>query len=748
MPLPMPNLDDRRFDDLVEEARSRLARHLPELTLTSPGDPVHAVVDLFAWLTETLLYRANQIPERQRLAFLNLLQLPLRPARPARGLVCVDAEAKANQMPRLPALLATESLFKAGTANFTSLGEIQPTPLELRLLIKQAISDTRLSELGISKAQLREQYGVELGEEAASFQPRSLLAGRDVLDLGAALGGALYFAVCAKKPLVNRADALREKLAGITLNIGLAPLDDEPKEFDGTPGNLASEPPPRTLEWDIAWWPDPLNRPDELQWLPLEVVADSSNGARRMGVARLRLPRRAGFLQVPATGDPQFAGFRASPPEAPADLVPGQLLFWLRLTCPAEPNLRLGYAAINAVDVIGQGIARDVMLGIGDGRPDQIVQLPARDIDAASLQLQVEEAGQWVGWRQTPHFAASGPDSRVYRLDAAAGLIQFGDGLRGRRPAANMGIRAAYYRHGGGDSGNLPAGGIKELHGGSGGLKVRHEWPTRGGVAAESVAAAEQRIPAFLTHRERAVTRDDFRQLARDNPINPVARAEAIAGFLPGANLASIRRNVPGVVSVFVIPPAWSGVNDNQPGLAAAPRPGAGLLRDVYAYLSERTLLGTELYVLSPQYQPISLALSLEVIDPATEQQVFRAVEQALQTYLWPLPPGGPRGEGWPLGRAVEKNELRTQAGRVAGVEAVNVLRLFYQDLADGLWRELSESQSLPLTDYQLPELMAVRLQAGEDSPEPPRGFAPDSDPGLGASRQVQIAVPVIPDKC
>ena len=747
MPLPMPNLDDRRFDDLVAEARGRLARHLPELTLTSPGDPVHAVVDLFAWLTETILYRANQIPERQRLAFLNLLQLPLRPARPSRGLVCIDAEARAgaaNQAPRLPPVLATESLFKAGSATFTSVGEVQPTPLELRLLIKEAISDARLSELGISKAQLREQYGVELGQDAASFRPRSLLAGRDLLDLGAALGGALYIAVCTKKPLANRADALREKLAGITLNIGLAPLDDEPKEFDGTSANLASEPPPRTLEWDLAWWPDAVNRPDDMQWLPLEVVADSSNGARRMGVARLRLPRQAGFLQAPASGDPQFAGFRDTPPEAPADLASGQLLFWLRLTCPAEPGLRLGYAAINAVDVIGQGVARDVMLGIGDGRPDQILQLPERDLDAASLQLQVEEDGRWVDWKQTPHFAASGPDSRVYRLDAAAGLIQFGDGLRGRRPPANMAIRAAAYRYGGGASGNLPAGGIKELHGGGAGLKVRQDWPTRGGVEAESVAAAEQRIPAFLTHRERAVTRDDFRQLARDNPVNPVARAEAIAGFLPGANLAGIRRNVPGVVSVFVLPPAWPGVN-------AAPRPGAGLLRDVYAYLSERTLLGTELYVLSPQYQPISLALSVEVSDPATEQQVFKAVEQSLRTYLWPLPPGGQRGEGWPLGRAVEKNELRTQAGRVAGVEAVNALRLFYLDLNDGLWRELSESQLLPLTDYQLPELMAVRLQAGEDNPEPPRGFAPDSGAGFngpGFTGRVQIPVPVIPDKC
>lgn len=740
MPLPMPNLDDRRFDDLVEEARARLARHLPELTLSSPGDPVHAVVDLFAWLTETILYRANQIPERQRLAFLNLLQLPLRPARPARGLVCIDAEVRANQAAHLPALLVSESLLKAGPARFTTVGEIQPTPLQLHLLIKQGLSDARLTELGISKAQLREQYGVE----PASFRPHSLIAGRDLLDLGAALDKSLFMAVCVARPLIARADAWREKLAGVTLNIGLAPPDDEPREFDGSTAHLAGEAPPRKLEWDIAWWPDPVTRPDEVEWLPLELVSDSSQGGRRMGVARLRLPRQASFLRVPAAGDPQFAGFRDSPPEPPAELAPGQLLFWLRLRCPAEPGLRLAYAAINAVDVIGQGVARDVMLGIGDGRPDQLITLADQDIDPASLVLQVEEGGRWVDWQARPHFADSGPESRVYRLDAAAGQIQFGDGLRGRRPASGSGIRAAVYRYGGGSAGNLPAGGIKELHGGATGLKLRHDWPTRGGVEAETIAAAEQRIPAFLSHRERAVTREDFRLLARDNPVNPVGRAEALPGFLPGASVGSIRRNVPGVISVFVLPPAWPA----QPGESAAPRATAGLLRDVYAYLSERTLLGTELYVLSPQYQPVSVALSLEVTDPATEQQVFKAVEQALQTYLWPLPPGGTRGEGWPLGRSVEKNELRTQAGRVAGVEAVNVLRLFYQDLADGVWHELSENQALPLTDYQLPELMAIRLQAGEAPPEPPRGFAPGSGSGGNRPPAALIAVPVIPDKC
>lgn len=734
--LPLPNLDDRRFDDLVQEARARLARHLPELTQVSPGDPVHALVDLFAWLTETVLYRANQIPERQRLAFLNLLQIPPRPARPARGLVCVDAEAGAGGF-RLPPLLASESRFMAGNVSFSSVGEVQPTPLALRLLVKETLSDARLSALGISKAQLRELYGVE----PASFRPRNLTAGRDPIDLGASLDGALYLALCLPKPLVGKADAVRAKLAGQTLNLGLAPLDDVPTEFDGRADHLASAPAPRALDWDLAWWPDPAGRPDDLQWLPLETLADTSQGGRRLGVARLRLPRQTDFLRVPETGDPRFAGFGDAPPEAPADLAPGQLLAWLRLTCPAEPGLRLGYVGLNAVEVVGQSVVRDLMLGVGDGRPDQRLSLPHANVDAASLVLQVEAPGGWEDWQPVAHFAASGPDSRVYRLDAGAGQVHFGDGVRGKRPPSGMGIRAAVYRHGGGHAGNLPPQSIRELHGGSGaagGLRLRQDWPAAGGVDAETVAETERRIPAHLAHRDRAVTREDFRQLARDNPLQPVARAEVIPGFLPGASLGSLRRNIPGAVSVFVLPPA-------APALGAAPRPVAGLLRDVHAYLAERTLLGTELYVLSPQYQPVSVSLALEVEDPATEQQVFQAVTQALLDYLWALPPGGPRGAGWPLGRAVEINELRTQAGRVAGVQAVNHLRLFYQDLTHGTWQELLETQALPLTDYQLPELMTVALEAGEDLPEPPRGHAS----GTPAPRTpTGVPVPVIPDKC
>src|SRR2546423_2593315 len=96
MPILPPALDDRSFDDLVEEVLARIPAHTPEWTNPRLGDPGRTIMELFAWLTDTLLYRANLIPERQRLAFLRLLGLPMKAAVPARGIVTVAFSDKTS----------------------------------------------------------------------------------------------------------------------------------------------------------------------------------------------------------------------------------------------------------------------------------------------------------------------------------------------------------------------------------------------------------------------------------------------------------------------------------------------------------------------------------------------------------------------------------------------------------------------------------------------------------------------------
>ena len=67
MPLRVPSLDDRSYEDLVEELVARIPAHTPEWTNVRKGDPGDTINRCTAWLIDTMLYRANLIPERQRL---------------------------------------------------------------------------------------------------------------------------------------------------------------------------------------------------------------------------------------------------------------------------------------------------------------------------------------------------------------------------------------------------------------------------------------------------------------------------------------------------------------------------------------------------------------------------------------------------------------------------------------------------------------------------------------------------------
>lgn len=727
MPLPVPNLDDRRFDDLVAEAKARLATHLPELTQISPGDPVHSFIDLFAWLTETILYRANLIPERQRRVFLNLLQIPLRPARAARGVVSIDAGPTSVQLaPRLN----DGAQLKAGKITLTAVGELQPTCLSLQVLVKEKTTAAELKKMGITLQDLAEQFGLRKGELPTPFQPKRLLPGSETLTPGT-LDHAFYLACIAPKQLEAQLPLLRQNHAGITLNIAIAPADHL---IAAQQSEAVNELKPRNLVWELAI-KDEEGQP---LYLPLDMLSDSSRGARQTGVVRLRLPKNPNLFHSFAQADPMFSGMGEQPPELADQVEANRVAFWLRLRCPEQPKLQLGYLGLNAVDVLAQGFKQDLLVGMGTGQPDQVIALPDKSIDAATLQLDVEDNGSWVRWQRVDFLAGQAADAQVYTLDPQSGFVYFGDGVSaGKRPPQGARIRAAAYLFGGGSSGNLAAGTIKEIVGGVQRHKLRHEWPLTGGLDAETVEQAEKRIPQFLTHRNRAVTKEDFKRITEANPVNPVARAEVRVGFLPGARIEAVRENVPGVVSVFVLPPG-------EPALGHTPKPSAGLLKDVFGYLVNRVLIGTELYVLSPEFIPLAVSVKVQVRDAETEQQTLQAVQYAIIDYLWPLAPGGGRGTGWPMGTAVRANELATQVARVDGVLAVNALALFARTKKG--WRRLKDGEMLNLIHYQLPELLGVRVESGSGTPGLPDGIGPLEGQAGGGGRSVPV--PVIPDVC
>lgn len=73
MPITLPNLDDRAFADLVEEARGLLVANAPDLTNHNPSDPVITLIELFAYFTDVLVFRVNGVTDANRRKFLQLL---------------------------------------------------------------------------------------------------------------------------------------------------------------------------------------------------------------------------------------------------------------------------------------------------------------------------------------------------------------------------------------------------------------------------------------------------------------------------------------------------------------------------------------------------------------------------------------------------------------------------------------------------------------------------------------------------
>src|SRR3954468_20674766 len=89
----IPVIDDRKFDDIVAEIRTRIPRYTPEWTDLNDSDPGMTLVQLFAWLSEMLTYRMNRVPELNYIKFLQLIGIELKPAEPATAQISLPVVA-------------------------------------------------------------------------------------------------------------------------------------------------------------------------------------------------------------------------------------------------------------------------------------------------------------------------------------------------------------------------------------------------------------------------------------------------------------------------------------------------------------------------------------------------------------------------------------------------------------------------------------------------------------------------------
>jgi predicted phage baseplate assembly protein len=345
---------------------------------------------------------------------------------------------------------------------------------------------------------------------------------------------------------------------------------------------------------------------------------------------------------------------------------------------------------VNASQVITH---RNEIVGTSDGNPNQqfrsvktpilagqILEIRERELPSSSERRVITEeegdnaisivndaAGRpqeiWVRWHEVTDFYNSGPRSRHYVINHLTGEIFLGDEQRGMIPPLGKGnIRLACYQTGGGKVGNLPVGVIKQLKTTIPFVdKVINHVEATGGANTETTESLIERAPRIIRHNGRAVTIEDFEDLAKLASPD-VARAKCV----PLRDL----RNDPtgetteaGKVSVIIVP------YSEEP----QPAPSQELLRRVQSYLVAHSIATADISVVGPDYRPVVITAHIILESLEGSDAIRLQILQALEKFLHPLM-GGPFGTGWEFGRGPHKSDFYALIEAIAGVDHVQHL--------------------------------------------------------------------------
>lgn len=626
MPLrdAFPVLDDRTYDDLVAEIRARVSRYTPEWKPAwndlNDSDPGVTLAQVFAWLSEMMLYRMNQVPQLNYLKFLELIGIELQPARPATAEISFAvAEDWTEDSVDVPARTQVSATAQDGTpAVFETTRPLRAVACALRSV--QAYDGAQYRDATQPNTEPRDGF-LPFGE-----LPRD--------------GGAL--ALGFSRPADNPFPALTLELAFWSIE----GADDAPRVQTCGPINTRAYA-PASLQWE-GW--------DGARWTPLDALNDETLAFTRSGYVRVRIPATAKLAR----------GFLGTYDK-------GEELFWLRarlVRTQYERTPRLLAVRTNTVPAEQAQTVRNEILGGANGRRNQKWQLANAPVIADSLRIEIDEGTPERSWQIGDDLFGAGPTDRQLALNRTSGEVLAGDGESGAIPVANPSnpdgnVVAAEYRYGGGASGNVPAKAIKNLLTSIEGIdagKTENLFAASGGLDEERLNEAERRARLSLRARERAVTPEDFELLAQQ--AGNVRRAKA----LPLAHPQFPGIKVPGAITVIVLPEADS----------PAPTPSEGLLRTVCEYLDARRLLTTELFVVAPRYVPLKVQARVVVEDDADPGAAKEAVERALAEFFHPLK-GGDNGEGWPFGGTLRYSKI-VQHAFVEGVDSVPLLKLTLDD--------------------------------------------------------------------
>ncbi|MGL4649232.1 MAG: putative baseplate assembly protein, partial [Caldilineaceae bacterium] len=304
------------------------------------------------------------------------------------------------------------------------------------------------------------------------------------------------------------------------------------------------------------------------------------------------------------------------------------------------------------------------------------------------------EDGREERWKEVSDFGSSKADDLHYTLDSNTGEIRFGpalprrDGsvqLFGAVPAKGSQIMIRQYRHGGGAGGNLAANTLTVLKTSIPYIaKVTNRFPASGGIDAEKLETAKERVPDYLRSLNRAVTAEDYEYLAQEAAPGLVARAHCVqAGATPGEVRVLIVPRIPNLIGPIA---------PQSLGLTAD-------LRDrIAAYLDERRLLGTRLEVSPPAYQWVDVDVRFRPAVGSTADDVRQAVEDRLYAFLNPIT-GGQDGKGWPFGRDLFLADIMAILLPIRGVDFVRSVRLFPVGYVNGQFVRGDEASQVAVPD-------------------------------------------------
>jgi hypothetical protein len=756
MPLPAPIIDNRDYRALVDETLARVPVHTPEWTNFNSSDPGVTIVQLFAFLTESLIFRTNQIPERNRAKFLQLLGIPLQPASPAKGLVSFRNERGALET----VTLSRDLELLAGTVSFRTMNGLDVLPVDARLFVKRLADET--PELRQYYQLLYASYDTDLPANLSLYQSVAFDPAQGPLDLKDTVDRSLWIALIARKDDIIEGDdpwkKVRDAIGGRTLALGVSPATDveqatvRPGDATVAPADLLSFEIARpdangALDFDADGRPAPV-------WRKLDARADF-DPLTLPGVVEISLPP-SDELQLWNNLDPLEAGVGDLPPTLDDSTLAETLVTWIRVRATAAADLRLRWAGINAVAVQQYETIRAERLADGDGAPDQVRQLSKAPVLAGSVAITtVASDGSETAWAAIDDLLAAAPEAPVFGatqplapatsflVDPEAGLITFGDGFAGQRPGAGDRIYARY-DFCQGLAGNVNAGAIKPGPLVPGGYTVTNAVPTWGGADAETVRQGERQVQRMLQHRDRLVTEADFRTIAWRTPGVAIGRIDVLPAWHPDLAPAAVG-SVPGVVTVMAAP-------RDDAAHPAAPRADGPFLDALCRYLDPRRLVTTELVLRGPIYQGIWISVGIEVAGGVSIAEATSAVKAQLRAYLSPLPPAGsgfadveaplygpdtdPALRGWPLGRPVHARALLAEAARVPGVvEVADVLLA----LGDG-----AAVDSVDISGVQLPEILGISVVRGDPidlASLRGDGATPSTGPSL-------LPVPVVAETC